>query len=394
MLQTKTESQNGSEMIVTDTRYNALGLAQDQYAPYKLNNATTFWNFVSLNTAQPKTSTLYDALGRVVRVVAPDNTWVDTLYNGRQTAVLDAKGQQTVQAVDAFGRLVTTRQYSGAYAKDPPAPGWNDAAYATATYTYNVRDQLETVIGPDGAVTDPTYNLLGQKTQMIDPDLGTWTYAYDAAGNLVRQTDARGQTICFFYDGLNRLTGKTYQITTACPTSQPPTTAVSYTYDSTADGNKGVARRTGMIDQSGNTSWVYDARGRVTKETRTIAGVSYVTDTGYDSADRTTTLTYPADASNTREAVSHSYDAAMLLSQVRSTTNSANYVTGLTYNALGRISELTYGNNVLQERRGYYGLGGNWDSRPGAGLLAYGRLWRIQGANRCRRTAAGPPLQL
>ena len=235
----------------------------------------------------------------MVRVVAPDNTWVDTLYNGRQTAVLDAKGQQTVQAVDAFGRLVTTRQYSGTYAKDPPAPGWNDAAYATATYTYNVRDQLETVIGPDGAVTDPTYNLLGQKTQMIDPDMGTWTYAYDVAGNLVRQTDARSQTICFFYDGLNRLTGKTYQMTTACPTSQPPTTAVSYTYDSTADGNKGVGRRTGMIDQSGNTSWVYDARGRVMKETRTIAGVSYVTDTGYDSADRATTLTYPADASNT-----------------------------------------------------------------------------------------------
>ena len=57
VLQTKAESQNGSEMIVTDTRYNALGLAQEQYAPYKLNNATTFWNYVGLNTAQPKTST-------------------------------------------------------------------------------------------------------------------------------------------------------------------------------------------------------------------------------------------------------------------------------------------------------------------------------------------------
>ena len=174
-IQTKAESQNGSEMIVTDKCYNALGLAQDQYLPYKKNDTVTFWLYAGLNTAQPKTTALYDALGRVVRVVAPDNTWVDTLYNGRQTAVLDAKGQQTVQAVDAFGRLVTTRQYSGTYAKDPPAPGWTDAAYATATYTYNVRDQLETVIGPNGAVTDPTYNLLGQKTQMIDPDMGSWT---------------------------------------------------------------------------------------------------------------------------------------------------------------------------------------------------------------------------
>ena len=105
VLQTKTESQNGSEMIVTDTRYNALGLAQDQYAPYKLNNATTFWNFVSLNPAQPKTNMIYDALGRVTKVTQPDNSTVESIYNGRRTAVIDALGQQTIQEVDAFGRL-------------------------------------------------------------------------------------------------------------------------------------------------------------------------------------------------------------------------------------------------------------------------------------------------
>ena len=128
-------------------------------------------------------------------------------------------------------------------------------------------------------------------------------------------------------------------------------------------------------------------RGRVTSETKTVDGTNFVTDTAYDSADRPATLTYPADASSVREVVAYTYDPAAQLTQLRSTTNSLNYASGLTYNALGQTTQLTYGNNV-QERRGYYGLGGNWDSRPGAGLLAYGKLWRIQ----AQTAAAGAPL--
>ena len=84
--------------------------------------------------------------------------------------------------------------------------------------------------------------------------------------------------------------------------------------------------------------------------------------------------------------MAYTYDSASQLTQLRSTTNSLNYASGLTYNALGQTTQLTYDNNV-QERRGYYGLGGNWDSRAGTGPLAYGKLWRLQA-----QTAAGAPL--
>ena len=30
------------------------------------------------------------------------------------------------------------------------------------------------------------------------------------------------------------------------------------------------------------------------------------------------------------------------------------------------------------ERRGYYGLSGNWDARPSMGLRNYGNLWRVR----------------
>jgi len=81
------------------------------------------------------------------------------------------------------------------------------------------------------------------------------------------------QTICFYYDTLNRLTGKHYRTDTNCPTNNP-TLNVSYSYDSTANGNKGIGRRTGMSDPSGSTSWVYDERGRVLTETKTINGTA------------------------------------------------------------------------------------------------------------------------
>ncbi|WP_343415003.1 RHS repeat domain-containing protein [Candidatus Amarolinea dominans] len=122
--------------------------------------------------------------------------------------------------------------------------------------------------------TTLTHDLLGRKTSMNDPDMGAWQYRYDAAGNLVKQRDARYQAICFYYDGHNRLVGKTYHAgisnldTLTCSGAY----AVSFSYDSTANGNLGKGRRTGMNDPSGSSAWAYDLRGRVITETQVISG--------------------------------------------------------------------------------------------------------------------------
>jgi len=97
------------------------------------------------------------------------------------------------------------------------------------------------------------------------------------------QTDARGCVTNIAYDELNRPTGKTYA---GCPT----TGAVTYTYDA---GMNGKGRRTSMTDASGSTSWLYDSRGRVTKETKVIASVSFVTEWTYNLADLPETMKYP-----------------------------------------------------------------------------------------------------
>ena len=58
--------------------------------------------------------------------------------------------------------------------------------------------------------------------------------------------------------------------------------------------NKGKGRLTRVADQSGSIDFVYDARGNVVKETRTIATKVHVVSYVYDLADRIVQMTYPS----------------------------------------------------------------------------------------------------
>jgi len=287
-----------------------------------------------LDLNQPKIQYSYDALGRVTQVTNFDGTTVRTYYQDRKTAIIDELNHQTIREVDALGRLVAAKQYEGTYS----TPNWSATVYAQATYTYNVRDQLTDVYDPANNRTQIWYDTLGRKTSMSDPDMGNWSYAYDAVSNLKRQTDARNQTICFYYDALNRPLGKHYRTDTACPTPTPPSYNVSYTYDSTAGGNKGIGRRTGMSDTSGNTGWTYDARGRVTQETKVINGTgggTFKTQLSYYADDQVYTLRYPADnQGNLGETVTTTYNPMGL---VKSVAGTSTYVGDTSYNARGQV---------------------------------------------------------
>ena len=59
-----------------------------------------------------------------------------------------------------------------------------------------------------------------------------------SAGNRTRQTDSRGVVTNFTYDALNRLTTITYPAATA--------ENVTYQYDNTSNGNRGIGRLTGV----------------------------------------------------------------------------------------------------------------------------------------------------
>ena len=281
---------------------------------------------------------------------------------------------QTISEYDAWGRLVSVKQYDLTLAAGA-TPNWGATVYGQASYSYDVADRLAQMTGADGAITAIGYDLLGRKTSMSDPDMGVWNYAYDAAGNLKRQADGRGQQICFYYDGHNRLAGKHYRSDANCPGAKPTTyganaLSVEYLYDGGANGK---GRRTqadvytagGALDN--RIAWTYDIRGRVTAETHTIDGAAYALGFTYDSADRPLSLSYPAQSA---ETVNLAYTAQGLPGRLYS---SVDYVQSgnAVYDVAGRLTQLKLGKQssnsdpVVQVGFSYY----PWTTITGQGRL-------------------------
>ena len=346
VIQTQTEAEvNGADgkRIVVDRGYDEMGRLAWESVPYAVNSPGG--DVMVTPQAQPKTQYAYDGLGRVQVVTHPDGTTTSTSYSGRETTVIDAKNHKTVSESDGFGRLVRSQQFTGDGSNEHPY-----ALYAKSTYAYDVLDNLTDVYGPDASGspnvhTHINYDALGRKTGMTDPDMGVWSYGYDAAGNLIRQTDAKDQRVCFYYDELNRLRGKTYSAGTGdCPNDPGYSGyATRYYYDkdeNNAPVTNGKGRRTVMIDGSGDTRWEYDSRGRVTEETKTIAGETFVTQWKYDAMDRVKRMRYPGGANGQGgEWVQHFYNDQGLLKEL---DGDQDYANDMTYTALGELSSLKY----------------------------------------------------
>ena len=335
-IQSQEEAGQISNIIVAGAGYGPRGVITET-VPYVVAAAGGVYQAPDWN--QPTRRYAYDMLGRTTVVTNTDNSAVRTAYLYLKTAVLDELNHQTLREHDAFGRLVSSKQYSGTFA----SPNWNATPYATATYGYNVRDQLTGVVGADNAPTTLTYDLLGRKTAMSDPDTGAWSYSYDAAHNLLTQTDARGTVLWFGYDALNRLTEKRLS-------HSGGQLLAKYYYDEAGYGaSKGRRTRSvAYVNGAANntTSASYDSRGRVTSTTLNLDGVNYTTGYSYDAADRVASLTYPGG-----EVVSHTYNPRGLLKTV---VGAATYVADSFYNPLRQVTGRYLGaNGVVRQAYSY-----------------------------------------
>ncbi len=337
--------------VITDFSYDAYGRLRQQSVPYAVTSGTGY----RTPQTQPSTQTVYDVLGRTTVITATDNTHTTFAYSitavagQAQTAQTDALNHTTTSLSDSLGR---TKQVN-----PPTGPG--------VIYDYDTLDRL-TQATRGGATTSLSYDLGGRKTQMTDPDMGTWSYAYDALGNLTKQTDAKGQRNCLYYDPLNRLIGKIYQTGDVCPTN-PATYAVRYWYDEVDPITNPYAKgqRTRMEDGSGNTSWVFDKRGRVTSETKTVTGQgSFRTQWAYNSADLLVTMQYPADNTGALgEVVTSAYQTQMTLDTL--TSSASGTLTDMAYDAAGRVRQRLLGGQGLAMNYVYY----LWESANGQGRL-------------------------
>jgi RHS repeat-associated protein len=214
----------------------------------------------------------YDELGRLLRQVgaATQTTTLSYDRTDNLTQVKDPRNGLYGYAYDGLSRLVRS----------------SDQQAAQVTVTRDGQDNVTAYADPRLITTNYVRNGFGEVIQEQSPDAGTTVYVRDARGLVTQMTGGRGVVSTMTYDTAGRL------LTVAYPAA--PAENVTYAYDAVLSGNKGKGRLTSIVDQSGSTAFAYDVLGRVTSNTRVIAGKTYVVAYVYSTTGKVLGVTYPS----------------------------------------------------------------------------------------------------
>ena len=197
---------------------------------------------------------------------------------------------------------------------------------------------------PRGLRTTYVLDGLGNKRSNVSPDTGTSNMTHDAAGNVTSVTDARGKTATMTYDSLSRLT----------QLSWPTGTPITFQYDGgTTPVAPNIGKLTRITDESGSTSFAYNAFGRIVTKTqvtnaKTLTN-SYAYGTSGNAMGQLTSFTYPSGM-----RVNYGYDSQGRVNSISinplntngagtNTAMSIAVLSGLTYSALGDIAGWAWG---------------------------------------------------
>jgi RHS repeat-associated protein len=279
----------------------------------------------STTTAQQ--SFAYDELGRTLQAIgAGSQTWsfaydkVDNLKS-----VTDARSKLFQTAFDPLNRAITQ----------------TDPESHTIQLAYAANDNLTSHKDGRNLQTTRVVDGFGRTIQEVSPDRGTRTYFYDLADHLTEVIDGDGQETDYAYDAGGRLQSSTYVGHSA--------ETVTYAYDSTASGNVGVGRLTGVTEESGSTALTYDAQGRIVSDAKTIQTKSYTVQYAYDVNGKMTGVTLPSGRTVSYARASDGLVTG-ITTQTTPTSSVDTLASSVAYLPFGPLQSLTYGNGLSLTR--------------------------------------------
>ncbi len=304
----------------TQIDYNAAGRVHKASQPFFLGEE------------RYDTEYTYDSLGRVTDVVAPNDGTTTTQYNGLETTVTNALGQQKVTWTNGLGQSVRVQDDNG-----------TEIAYGYDPFGNLEQTEVAPFDGGNSVTTTMGYDLLGRQLYLDDPSAGRVDYGYNGLDLMVHSTDAKNQRTTFAYDLLGR------QITRVddALASNPATRTHEWFYDTPNSGDGRLDSVVGFDTDGGAYSeqYSYNAYGLPTLVETAIDGQTYSTQTYYDDFNRPAAITYP-----TGFAVVNHFNNYGYRHQVSNGLSGQTLWTANTSDALGNITDSTHGNNVQTSR--------------------------------------------
>ncbi|NRF13130.1 toxin TcdB middle/N-terminal domain-containing protein [Vibrio coralliilyticus] len=357
---TRKQSKTGVD-VLDGVDYSPRGFAVSRYLPYSASG------FAYVPQAdKTRTQVSYDALGRELRLIHPmtsDEPMASYRLNEYRPLAIWRQNETQTSSLVGQGKLL---EYDGLATDTSPlgrlrqvneVVGVDEEGEEVGAQTYITRYDYD-LLGNFTRLTDSRnnqrimdYDSLGNLRYVSDPNRGErWSF-YDAQGKVTAIRDGRNQEQHFVYDGASRVTHTYYKNLTTEDVDQPPSlTGVRlvhhYQYDSAEDVNQtNLAGQVANIrDESGESRFGYDARGRQILHQRKVTGDGidtpfYQIRQKFDSADRLTEYTY-ADGST----LNYSYDASGKLASI------ADVLDTIEYHPSGQVSVLGFSNGVTTQR--------------------------------------------
>jgi RHS repeat-associated protein len=190
----------------------------------------------------------------------------------------------------------------------------------SATFAYNAGDLLTSTTDRNGKVRNLSYDALNRKTGetwvVSGSTVNTQTFTYDAADNQLTAQDQSG-AYTMAYDTLNRMTSE----------QEPFGQALTFSYDAASN------RTQAQDSQSGVTTSVYDALGRLTSRKFSNGTTNLRIDPGWTSRDQLASLKRYTDLGGTSLVgmSSYTYDSAMRLTALTHTYASGSVLASYAY---------------------------------------------------------------